>query len=129
MRIWGAQYMLKCPGRKRLDTTREGSPGSYEDGDEVDFRLGLIGINDIALTTVNAEIYTIIGQRMKAQSPLSKTMMVTLANGRANSGYVINDEHYGAYTFQVLGSRLKPGCGGLGIVDGLTDLIGQHIDQ
>jgi neutral ceramidase len=129
VRIWGAQDMLKCPGRKRLDTTREGSPGSYEDGDEVDIRLGLIGINDIALTTVNAEIYTIIGQRMKAQSPLSKTMMVTLANGRANSGYVINDEHYGAYTFQVLGSRLKPGCGGLGIVDGLTDLIGQHIDQ
>jgi neutral ceramidase len=129
VRIWGVQDMLKCPGRKRLDTTREGSPGRYEDGDEVNIRLGLIGINDIALTTINAEVYTIIGQRMKAQSPLSKTMMITLANGRANSGYVINDEHYGAYTFQVLGTRLKPGCGGLGIVDGLVDLVGQHVDK
>ncbi len=127
VRIWGAQDMLDCPGRRRLDTTREGAPGSYEDGDEVHVRLGLLGINDIALTTVNAEVYSIIGQRMKAQSPLTKTVMVTLANGRANSGYIVNDEHYGAYTFQVLGSRLKPGCGGIGITDGLANLVGQYI--
>ena len=129
VRIWGAQEILNCPGRKRTDTAREGTPGTYEDGDEVNIRLGLLGIGDIALTTVNAEVYSLIAQRMKAQSPLTNTVMVTLANGRANSGYVVNDEHYGAYTFQVLGSRLKPGCGAQGITDGLVDLVGQYIDR
>jgi hypothetical protein len=52
--------------------------------------------------------------------------MVTLANGRANSGYIPNDAAFGAYTFQVLGSRLKPGCAEQGIADGLTDLVNQY---
>ena len=41
----------------------------------------------------------------------------------ANSGYVPNDAFFGAYTFQVLGSRLKPGCAEDSIVNGLVDLI------
>jgi neutral ceramidase len=52
-------------------------------------------------------------------------MMVTLANGRANSGYVPNDAVFGAYTFQVLGSRLRPGCAETGVANTLTDLIAQ----
>lgn len=129
VRIWGVQEILDCPGRRRLDTHREGMPGTYEDGDEVHIRLGLLGIGDIALTTVNAEVYSIIAQRLKEMSPLGKTVMVTLANGRANSGYVINDEHFGAYTFQVLGSRLKPGCAADGITQTLIGLTGQYIDH
>ena len=67
--------------------------------------------------------------RFMAQSPMTNTVMVTLANGRTNSGYIINDEAYGSYTFQALGSRLKPGCGADGIVEGLSDLVGQYIDR
>jgi hypothetical protein len=129
VRIWGAQQMLSCPGRRRTDTGREGAPGTYEDGDEVSIRLGLLGIGDIALTTVNAEVYTIIAQRIKEQSPMANTIMVTLANGRANSGYIVNDEHYGAHTFQVLGSRLKPGCAGQGIAAGLVRLVDRYLVQ
>ena len=129
VRIWGAQEMLNCPGRQRTNTGREGAPGTYEDGDQVNVRLGFLGIGDIALTTVNAEVYTLISQRMKKQSPMANTVMVTLANGRANSGYIVNDEAYGAYTFQVLGARLKPGCGALGVADGLVDLVGQYIGK
>lgn len=124
--IWGAQNNLSCPGRRRTNTGREGSPGTYEDGDPVNIRLGVLGIGDIALTTVNAEIYNLISQRMKKQSPMTNTVMVTLANGRANSGYIPNDAAFGAYTFQVLGSRLKPGCAEQGIADGLTDLVNQY---
>jgi hypothetical protein len=50
-----------------------------------------------------------------------------LANGRTNSGCIVDDKAYGAYTFQLLGSRLKPGCAVQGIADGLTELIGQYI--
>ena len=124
--IWGAQKPLTCPGRQRTNTGREGQPGTYQDGDPVVFRLGVLGIGDIALTTVNAEIYNLISQRMKKQSPMANTVMVTIANGRANSGYVPNDTAFGAYTFQVLGSRLKPGCAEQGIANTLADLVAEY---
>jgi len=128
-RIWGAQSNLSCPGRRRTNTGREGSPGTYEDGEPVSIRLGLLGIGDIALTTVDGEVYNPIALRLKKQSPMTNTVMVTLANGRANSGYVPNDAAFGAYTFQVLGSRLKPGCAEQGIADGLTDLVTQYASK
>jgi neutral ceramidase len=124
--IYGAQKALTCAGRQRTNTGREGAPGTYQDSDPVVFRLGVLGIGDIALTSVNAEVYTLISQRMKKQSPMANTVMVTLANGRANSGYVPNDGAFGSYTFQVLGSRLKPGCAEQGIANTLTDLVSQY---
>jgi neutral ceramidase len=121
--IAAAQKTVTCPGRKRTDTAREGTPGTYEDGDPVNIRLGAIRIGNIALTSVDAEVYSPIAQRLKRESPVANTFMVTLANGSANSGYVPNDTAFGALTFQVLGSRLKPGCAETAIVNGLLDLI------
>jgi len=121
--ISAAQTVIACPGRNRLDNAREGTPGKYEDGELVRIRLGVIRIGNIAVASVNAEIYTAIGLKFKAASPLANTMLVTIANGRANSGYIPNDTSFGAYTFQVLGSRLKPGCAEDGIVNGLLDLV------
>lgn len=121
--IGGAQTTITCPGRRRLDSAREGTPGSYEDGDPVNIRLGAIRIGNIAIASANAEIYSAIGLKFKAASPLANTMFVTIANGRANSGYVPNDAAFGAYTFQTLGSRLKPGCAEDAIVNGLVDMI------
>jgi neutral ceramidase len=72
---------------------------------------------------VNAELYTAIGLRLKRESPMANTVMVTLANGRADSGYIPNDTAFGALTLQVLGSKLKPGCAETAIVNGLLDLI------
>jgi neutral ceramidase len=122
-RIAGAQTIVTCPGRKRVDTTREGTPGTYEDGDPVNIRLGVLRIGNIALTSVDAEVYSTIERRLKDQSPVANTVMATLANGMANSGYVPNDSAFGAFTFQVLGSHLKPGCAETAIVNGLLDLI------
>ena len=121
--IMGQQKIVTCPGRKRTDTSREGKPGTYVDGDPVDIRLGALRIGNIALTSVDAELYSAIGLRLKRESPLADTMLVTLANGRADSGYIPNDAAFGALTFQVLGSRLQPGCAETAIVDGLLDLI------
>jgi neutral ceramidase len=121
--ISGSQSGISCPGRKRLDRAREGTPGKYEDGDPVQIRIGLLRVGNIALAWANAEIYTTVGLKLKAASPLANTLLVTVANGRANSGYVPNDTAFGANTFQVLGSRLKPGCAEDAIVIGLLDLI------
>ena len=124
--IWGAQTTLTCPGRTRTNSGREGQPGIYQDGDPVNIRLGMVGIGDTALTTVDAEIYTPIWQRMKKLSPMANTLMVTLANGRANSGYIPNDAAFGANTFQVLGSRLQEGCAEQGIANGLAAMVTQY---
>jgi neutral ceramidase len=121
--IRGAQQIVTCPGRTRLDNAREGVPGQYEDGPDVPIRIGALSIGDIALTTTDAEIYTQIGLRVKKESPLSKTMYITLANGKAPSGYIPDDESYGHQTFQVLGSRVKPGCAEDGIADGIKGLV------
>jgi neutral ceramidase len=121
--ISAGQDVATCPGRKRLDKTREGSPGSYEDGDPVHIRLGVLRIGDVALASVDAELYSAIGKRLKEQSPVANTVMVTLANGMANSGYIPDDASFGAYTFQVLSSRLKPGCAETAIDGGLMGLL------
>jgi neutral ceramidase len=117
------QQTVTCPGRRRLDTAREGTPGSYTDGDPVHIRLGALRIGNVALASVNAEIYSTIARRLKERSPMANTVVVTLANGGANSGYIPNDASFGAYTFQVLSSRLKPGCAEDAIDNGLLDLI------
>jgi len=121
--ITAEQRIINCPGRQRLDNAREGSPGKYEDADPVAIRLGVLRIGDIVLASVDAEIYSVIGMRLKRESPLANTVVVTLANGRANSGYIPNDTAYGAYTFQVLGSKLKPGYAESAMVEGWLDLI------
>ncbi|MDH3371773.1 MAG: hypothetical protein OEM85_00195 [Gammaproteobacteria bacterium] len=129
VRIAGRQTTLTCPGRDRTnaDTARAGVAGSYADGEDAKMRLGVLGINEIALASINAEVYNIIGQQVKAASPLRKTMLVTVANGRATSGYIPSDDAYGRQTFQVVGSRLKPGCAQTGIVRNFTDMIYEQI--
>jgi neutral ceramidase len=127
VRIWGAQKVITLPGRKRTNTGREGEPGIYEDGSPVNIRLGFLGIGNIALTSIDAEIYSIFAQHLKKASPMSNTIMVTNSNGRTNSGYIIDDTSYGRNTFQVLGNRLKPGFAEQGIVNTLVGLIQQYV--
>ncbi len=124
-RIAGAQKVVTCPGRKRTDSGRAGYPGTYVDADPIPIRLSLVKLGDIALAGVNAELFTMIGQRLKRESPLKHTMMVTLTNGMAPSGYIPNDAAFGYNTFEVVSSKLKPGCAETAITDGLLDLIGQ----
>ena len=117
------QKTISCPGRQRLDSGRAGYPGTYKDADPVELRLSLLMIGDIAIGGVNGEVFNLIAQRLKKESRLAGTMMVTLTNGSARSGYIPNDAAFGYNTFEVLSSRLKPGCAESGIVDGLLDLM------
>jgi hypothetical protein len=122
--IVGRQATISCPGRRRTDEGRAGSPGTYVDADPVEIRLSLLKIGDTVVGGVDGEVFTAIAQRFKAGSPYKHTMMATLTNGMARSGYIPSDEAFGYQTFEVLGSRLKPGCAESAIVNGLLDLIG-----
>ncbi len=121
--ISGIRKTVSFPGRDRTNAGRAGFEGTYKDGNPVELRLGLLLIDDIAIGSINAEVFSLIAQRLKKESPLARTMMVTLTNGMANSGYIPNDAAFGYLTFEVLSSRCKPGYAENAIVNGILELI------
>ncbi|RSH80315.1 uncharacterized protein EHS24_008891 [Apiotrichum porosum] len=130
--IWSKQQNVSCPGRKRLDNStynRAGHPGVYNTTNvaPIQIRTGVLGIGDKILVTVGAEIYTRIGWRIKAMAPMLKTMLVTMSNGKAPSGYIPDTESWSHLTFEVLGSNLLPGsCAEDSISQSLTDLASEY---
>jgi neutral ceramidase len=127
VRIWGTQQVITLPGRTRTDARREGTPATYEDGPPVDLRLGMLGIGDIALTSIDSEIYNMFAQNLKKASPMTNTVMVTISNGRGKAGYIVTDADYGKSTFQALGNRLQPGHADQEIVKTLVGLIERYM--
>jgi neutral ceramidase len=123
--IASAQDIVAFPGRNRTNSGRAGNAGSYVDGDSVKIRLGVLLINDIALGSINAEVFSPISQQLKKESPYAHTMVVSVTNGSANSGYIPNDAAFGYQTFEVLSSRCKPGYAERAIIDGILDLMGK----
>ena len=67
--------------------TRKASP--------VEIRLGLLRVGDVMIGAVNAEVFNPIAQRLKRESPYKATMMATLTNGAARSGYIPDDASFG----------------------------------
>jgi neutral ceramidase len=125
VRIDGRYAMASCPGRERTNEGRAGFAGEYKDADPVEIRLGLLRLGDIMIGAVNAEVFNPIAQRLKRESPYARTLLATLTNGQARSGYIPHDAAFGQYTFEVLSSRLKPGCAESAIVDGILDLMAE----
>jgi len=110
--IKGSVATVTCPGRDRLDmSARQGVLPPYKDGDPVDIQVGALRLGDINLVSVNGEVYNQIATHLKEVSPSSKTLMVTLTSGLPiRSGYIYSNAASDHLTFEVIGSRLKPGC-------------------
>lgn len=123
--ISAGQKMVSFPGRNRTNSGRAGSAGTYVDGDSVKLRLGVLLLNDIAISTINAEVFNPIAVQLKKESPFARTMVVSLTNGSANSGYIPNDAAFGYETFEVLSSRCKPGYAERAIINGVLDIMDQ----
>jgi hypothetical protein len=121
--VHGSFSTVSCPGRERTNEGRAGFEGAYKDAPPVEIRLGLLRLGDVMIGAVNAEVFNPIAQRLKRESPYKATMMATLTNGSARSGYIPDDESFGKFTFEVLSSRLKPGCAESAIVSGILGLI------
>jgi neutral ceramidase len=122
-RLFAAQKMISFPGRNRIGQGRAGVEATYQDGPDVQLRLSLLMIDDIAIGGCNAEIFNMIAQRFKRESPIGRSIFVSMANGSGNSGYIPNDAAFGYQTFEVLSSRCKPGYAESAIVNGLLDLL------
>ena len=133
VRIAGSQKVVSCPGRARTNgdpmdpKTREGMQASYVDTPPVDIHVAMLGLGPIALTSINTEIYTLIGARIHDEAPMKDTLIATLANERIG-GYVPDDSAYGRETFQVLLSNFKPGCAERGITDAVVELETDYLN-
>ena len=123
VRIYGDQKIVTCPGRERTNEGRGGVAGTYKDADPVEIRLGLLMIGEVAVGSVDGNPYSAIGLRLKKESPYAKTMITTKANGMSAGGYMPDDASYGHQTFEVLNTRLKPGCAENAIVNGIFDMM------
>jgi hypothetical protein len=123
-RIGGSQRVITCPGRKVEPGKRPRAEYKFEDSDPVHIRLSLLRINDVALTGVSGEVFTHIYQRLKRESPLNDTVMVTHANGSVD--YIPSDDSFEPISYEVTTSHLKPGCAEPGIVNGLLEMMGSQ---
>jgi hypothetical protein len=122
--IKGAETIVTVPGRRRLDNTgRENYDPGYEPAGDCHIGVGLVKIGDISLVSVSGEIYTEIGLRLKKESPFTKTMVVTLADGPFESGYIYSDNAANHLTFQVIGSSLQPGYAEKAITEAAKQLL------
>ena len=81
-------------------------------------------VGNIALAGVSGEVFTLIHQHLKQESPFRNTIMVTHANGA--SGYIPNDAGFEQISYEVTTSRLKPGCAENAIVNGFLDLMRRY---
>ena len=125
-RIWGAADSIVCPGRNRTDRDnpiRENGLPGYQDGPDVKIGVGLVRIGDLDFVPVTGEVYSEIALRLKKEAPAAKTIMVTNVSPRANSGYIYSDDSAYHLSFQVIGSRLKPGCAEGKIVSKAIELM------
>ncbi|NVK86423.1 MAG: neutral/alkaline non-lysosomal ceramidase N-terminal domain-containing protein [Cytophagia bacterium] len=125
--IYVGHRTATCDGRRRLDSGRAGYAGTYEDAEPIDIDLGLIVVGDVAFSSVNGEVFSPISARLKKESPYANTMMLTLTNGYARSGYIPHDAGFAMYTFEVVSSRLKPGCAEDAIVNGILDMMHESL--
>ena len=122
--VRAAEEIITFPGRERIDKEgRENYDPGYKDGPDVHLGMGVLRIGDIHIVTVSAEIYSEIALHIKKASPAAKTMVVTIADGPFESGYIYSDNAANHLTFQVIGSRIKPGYAEKGIVESALRLI------
>lgn len=120
VRIRGRQKVVTVPGKEE---TSYQADGDYDFGsaDPVDIRLSLLMLDYVALTGVSGEVLTGIGLRLKKESPVEQTVMLTHTNGSV--GYIPTDEAYETPSYEVVsGSRIMSGAEEA-VVDGLLELI------
>jgi neutral ceramidase len=120
-RIRGAQQVVTCPGRRFESGPTPRPEYKFTDSNPVNIRLGLLMIGQVALAGVSGEVMTPIGQRLKRESPLTNTMMITHANG--SSGYIPNDAAFEQVSYEIITSHLKPGCAEGAIVNGFLGMM------
>jgi neutral ceramidase len=123
VRVRGAQTVITCPGRRPAGPSgrRADLTYAFEDADPQPIRLSVLLVGPVAFTGVSGEVLTRIGERLAKASPYTHTLMLTHTNG--SSGYLPDDAAYEQISYEIVVTRVKPGCAEDGIVNGLLELM------
>jgi len=89
-------------------------------GDKLDIQMGLIRINQVAITSVSGEVGSDIFLHLKKESPFANLLMVTLANDRV--GYIPSEAEWDRFT-----PAYVRGCAEKVIVDNLVDMMNASV--
>jgi len=119
VRIAAEQRVITCPASApRRDGTK------VQQVDALDLLLGLILIDQVAITAVSGEVVNNIYQHLKRVSPLTNTLMITIANDRL--GYIVDEAGYDTPTFATMATPLERGHAEAAIVNGLLELMSHY---
>ena len=121
-RVRAGDRVVSCPVKRGVNVMAD---MKQEDVPFVDLRLGLIMLNQIALIGVSGEVVTPIYQRLRRESPLANTILISIVNDRI--GYIADDEAYDRPTHEVNGSPVKRGYAENAIVTGAVEMIAAMI--
>jgi neutral ceramidase len=124
VRLEADERVFSCPVKQGVNQMADMKQAQAA---TVPIRLGLIMLNQIALVGVSGEVVTNIYTHLKKTSPLTDTIMVTIANDRI--GYIADDAAYDTPYFEVNGTPAARGCAENGIVDGLVNMIDSHMNR
>jgi neutral ceramidase len=119
--ISAGERIVSCPTKQGANQLAD---MKQQQAATMPLHLGLILINDVALTGVSGEVVTNIYWHLRKASPLSNTIMLTIANDRL--GYIADDAAYDTPYFEVNGSPLARGCAENAIVNNLVEMIRQY---
>jgi len=114
--IQAASRAVPCEMTPYAPGSRDVPHERQQPGDTLDIQLGLIRINDTAVTSVSGEIATNIYVRLKKESPLNNTIMATLVNDRA--GYIPDKANW-----ERMGAAFVRGCAEDAIINNLVEMI------
>ncbi|MDT7845576.1 neutral/alkaline non-lysosomal ceramidase N-terminal domain-containing protein [Streptomyces justiciae] len=119
VRVGAGQRTVACPvkaGHDVMETMKQDAV------DTVPLRLSLITLNDVALAGVSGEVVTEVNTRLRAESPLARTVLISIANDRI--GYLPDDARFDRPVHSVNGCPIARGHAEDAVVEGLVGLIG-----
>jgi hypothetical protein len=111
---------VSCPGQ-HFQTDSQTGAVTIEERPPVAIPLSTIRMNDIAIAAVGGDVGSEIGKKIRADSPVPNTVVVTMLAG--NVGYILPEASY-AHPGHVRESPLKAGCAEHAIPKGIADLLG-----
>jgi hypothetical protein len=123
VRLEADERVFSCPLKQGVNQMADMKQAQVA---TVPIRLGLIMLNQVALVGVSGEVVTNIYTHLRKASPLTETILATIANDRI--GYIADDAAYDTPYFEVNGSPAARGCAETGIVDGLVGMIDSHLN-
>lgn len=116
--ILASRMTVMAHGKEPLESRAPNQ--KLESADNVEINLGVLKIGNIAFAGVSGELMTEIGMRVKSESPLKNTVIITHCNG--SSGYLCTNASYPEGGYEVMVSRTMPGTEYM-ISDNLKEML------